>query len=577
MRQRKKIFSEKDISPDEIFLDAKNMPNFSRESFEGVMEKTIAPAGALVMAAVFGLVLIIMIFKVGILQFNQGEAFYQRAKENRLRLMTLFPERGVIYDRRGLELAWNDNFAGEIIRVYTNLSGLSHLLGYMGFFSEEELAEGDFNRQSKYGRAGLEKGLDDFLRGQKGRRLVEVDSLDRIISESVQQMPENGADVALTIDAEMQSKLFEKIQNTIKDRGFKGGAGIVMNPQNGEILAMTSWPEYDSNAFSKGEAEKLPFFLNNEEKPLFFRAVSGLYSPGSTIKPIIALAALEEGVIDKDRSIFSAGSISVTNPYDSDKNTVFYDWKAHGWVDMRRAIAVSSNVYFYTIGGGFEDIGGLGVSRLKKYFEMFGLGKKTGLEFLPEEAGFVPDPEWKEKYFSDKIWRVGDTYNLSIGQGWLEATPLQMAAAASIISRNGERIKPHLLKEMRFTDKNKKIDPVKSSEAEFNRVNIEEKYFKIVKEGMKIAVEEGTAQALSGLGIEIGAKTGTAQIGGGKVDSWLIAFAPYDNPRLVLTIVLEGGNADNLVGAPFAARQFFEWLILNRPEYLTVDNGVDPN
>ncbi|MEK7596248.1 MAG: penicillin-binding transpeptidase domain-containing protein, partial [Patescibacteria group bacterium] len=438
MRQRKKIFSKKDISPDEIFLDAKNMPNFSRESFEGVMEKAIVSANVLIMAAVFGLVLTAMLLRVGILQFSRGEAFYQRAKENRLHLAALFPERGVIYDRRGLELAWNDISSDKIIRVYADLPGLSHLLGYTGFLSEKELAKGNFDGQFKYGRTGLEKGLEDFLKGKKGRRLVEVDSLGKTVSESVQQAPENGADVTLSIDAEMQSKLFEKIQNTAKDRGFKGGAGIVMNPQNGEILAMTSWPEYDLNAFSKGEEEKLSIFLNNKEKPLFFRAVSGLYPPGSAIKPIIALAALKEGVIDKDRFIFSAGSISVANPYDPDKSSVFYDWKAHGWVDLKKALAVSSNVYFYTIGGGFEEIGGLGVSRLKKYFEMFGLGKKTGLEFLPEEAGFIPAPEWKEKYFSDKIWRVGDTYNLSIGQGWLEVTPLQMAVAASIISRNGE-------------------------------------------------------------------------------------------------------------------------------------------
>ncbi|MBI2628040.1 MAG: hypothetical protein HYW71_01225 [Candidatus Niyogibacteria bacterium] len=570
MRQRKKIFSKKDISPDEIFLDAKNMPNFSRESFEGIMEKAIISANAWVMTAVFGLVLAVMFLKVGILQISQGEMFYQRAKENRLHLMSLFPERGVIYDRRGLELARNENFSNEIIRVYADLPGLSHLLGYMGFLSEEELKEGNFDRQSKYGRAGLEKGLDNFLRGKEGQRLVEVDSLGKIVSESIQRAPENGANITLSIDAEMQSKLFEKIQNTAQDRGFKGGAGIVMDSQNGEILAMTSWPEYDPNAFSKGEAEKLPFFLNNEEKPLFFRAISGLYSPGSSIKPVIALAALKEGVIDKDHSIFSAGSISVANPYDPGKKSVFYDWKAHGWVNLEKALAVSSNVYFYAIGGGFEEISGLGVSRLKKYFEMFGLGKKTGLEFLPEEEGFIPSPDWKEKYFSDKIWRLGDTYNLSIGQGWLEVTPLQMAVVTSIISQNGKKIKPHLVKEMIFTDK--KNVPLPLS---FEKIDIEEKYFKIVKEGMKMAVEEGTAKALSGLRAEIAAKTGTAQIGSNRVDSWLVAFAPYDNPRLVLTIVLEGGNANNLIGAPFAAKQFFEWLILNRPEYLAVDNGID--
>ena len=570
MRRRKKNFSKKDISPDEIFLDAENMPDFNRESFEGMIEKAIIPDSALIMAAVFGLVLAALFLRVGILQLNQGEAFYQRAKENRLHLTPLFPERGVIYDRRGLELAWNGVSSNEIIRVYADLPGLSHLLGYLGFLPEKELAEGDFDWQSKYGRQGLEKGLDIFLRGKRGRRLIEVDSLGKIISESVQQSPENGANVILSIDAEMQSKLFEKIQNTVKDRGFKGGAGIVMNPQNGEILAITSWPEYDLNAFSRGEAEKLPFFLNSEEKPLFFRAVSGLYPPGSIIKPIIALAALKEGIIDKDRFIFSAGSIAVANPYDPDKNSVFYDWKAHGWVDLKKALAVSSNVYFYTIGGGFEEIGGLGVSRLKKYFEMFGLGEKTGIEFLAEEAGFVPGPEWKEKYFSDKVWRLGDTYNLSIGQGWLEATPLQMAAAASMISRNGEKFKPRVVKEMIFAD-GKNVSLAAGSE----RVDIEEKYFQIVKEGMKMAVEEGTAKMLSDLGIGIAAKTGTAQIGGGKVDSWLVAFAPYNDPRLVLTIVLEGGNADNLVGAPFAGRQFFEWVVLNRPEYLAVDNGVD--
>ncbi|MBI5787173.1 MAG: hypothetical protein HY446_01325, partial [Candidatus Niyogibacteria bacterium] len=272
-----------------------------------------------------------------------------------------------------------------------------------------------------------------------------------------------------------------------------------------------------------------------------------------------------EKIIDPSKQILITGSITIPNTYFPDKASVIYDWKANGWVDMRRALAVSSNVYFYTVGGGFGNQAGLGVRRIIDYASRLGLGQKTGVE-LGGAEGFLPTPEWKEKNFpSDPVWRIGDTYNLSIGQGMLQVSPIQMAVLTSIIANEGLKPTPHLLKSYLSSDGKKEDFQPK----ELERVDLPVEVFKIVKEGMREAARTGTAAALSGTGVSAAGKTGTAEIGSGaRVNSWFIGFFPYENPRVALAVVLEGGRAENLVGAPYAASRMVSWMVQNKPEFM---------
>jgi penicillin-binding protein 2 len=222
---------------------------------------------------------------------------------------------------------------------------------------------------------------------------------------------------------------------------------------------------------------------------------------------------------------------------------------------MRRALAVSSNVYFYEIGGGFEKREGLGIERIAKYAKKFGLGSKTGIDVDEEEKGLIPMPEIKLKNPIDKIWRIGDTYNASIGQGAWQVTPVQMARVAGAVATGGKLLSPCLAKSCENYGVSTSID-------------ILQKHFKVVKEGMRMAVTGGTAKALNIPEVKIAAKTGTAEIGSKYVNSWIIGFAPYDEPKVAFAIVMEKGPRENLVGALYVARALFDWMAINKPEYL---------
>ncbi|MBI1957085.1 MAG: hypothetical protein HYS44_01335 [Candidatus Niyogibacteria bacterium] len=557
--RRKSNLTHRGIEPDEIFLDSKNLPGFDRELFEGRLERPLSARVAYLFYAAFLGVTAVFVFRLGELQIARGEELRARADTNRLVRVRLSAERGLVYDRRGMELAWNDPGA----RVYSKLAGLAHVVGYVGY--PNEFSDGEDPRV-RIGQAGIERAYNNVLRGRDGSRLVEEDVGGAVISEAVEYAPKDGDDVVLTIDAELQSAVFEKVKATVLERGFRAGSAILTNPVTGEILAATSFPEYNSSALSASSSqEAVDDYRTDPRKPFFFRAFEGLYPPGSTFKTVVAAGALAERTITPEYQIFSSGSIAIPNPYNPKEESRFFDWKAHGWVDMRRALAVSSNVYFYSIGGGFENIKGLGVAKIADYAKKFGLGALVGVE-LPEKEGLVPTPEWKAKNQpSDPVWRVGDTYNLSIGQGMIQVTPLQMAQLVSLIAMDGVAAEPHLIKETRAENSFE----ARPTAIAYKIAGIPKDAFSVVKEGMHAAVAGGTASALSGLGVGVAGKTGTAEIGFGKtVNSWFIGFLPYENPQLALVVVLEGGDAKNLVGAPFVAREIVSWLIENRPEYL---------
>jgi penicillin-binding protein 2 len=331
----------------------------------------------------------------------------------------------------------------------------------------------------------------------------------------------------------------------------------MMNVENGELLALTNYPEYNSEVLSLGEdREKINTYFTDKRKILLNRVVSGLYTPGSIVKPFLAIGALAEGVITPDKVIYTTGSISIPNPYNKDDKTVFKDWKNHGPVDMRTAIAVSSDVYFYEIGGGFQDQKGMGIANIEKYSRMFGISEKTGINLLGEQTGTIPNPEWKKKMFKGDIWRVGDTYHTSIGQYGYQVTPLQMVRATAALANGGTLLTPHLLAGESTANDSKNID-------------LPQEYFKVAQEGMREAVTSGTASSINTPLVKIAAKTGTAQVGLSKanVHTWVIGYFPYENPKYAFTLLMENGPANNSTKAVYIMKNLLEWMTVNAPEY----------
>lgn len=555
MSKRKKY--DHKIYPDEIFLDSKNISGFDTSQFEGRLEKPIGKKTFVYMGAFIGFFSLFFISRIFFLQIFEGEKFIARSERNSFKKENITPLRGIIYDRNKTVLVWN----GENGRRYADIPGLSHILGYTGLPSEEDFKKRpDIPSEYMVGKDGIEGKHDEVLRGIPGTKFTERDSQGNPISESVQVLPQNGQNLTLTIDSEVQSNLFTAMDSVAREKGFEGGAAVIMNVSNGNILAMISVPEYSSKVLSEGgPASLINDYIEDKNKPFINRAISGLYAPGSIVKPFIALAALNEGIISPEKKIFSAGQISIPNPFFPDKKTIYKDWKAHGWVDIRQALAVSSDVYFYEIGGGFEDMRGLGINKIYEYAKKLGLEDKTGIDLLGELEGVIPSPAVKEKNSpADPIWRVGDTYISTIGQGYFLATPIEIVTYIASIANNGKIVTPHLVENENY-----------NLEIPQKNLGISEEYFKIVKEGMRMAITEGTAQGLSYPDFKIAAKTGTAEVGEKKnfSHSWIVGFYPYENPKYAFAAVLEKGHAGNTVGAPYAMKQFFDWLKLYHLEY----------
>ncbi|MCX6712303.1 MAG: penicillin-binding transpeptidase domain-containing protein [Candidatus Vogelbacteria bacterium] len=322
---------------------------------------------------------------------------------------------------------------------------------------------------------------------------------------------------------------------------------------------MVSYPDFDPNIISAGQDVKvIKQYFSDKNNIMLNRAISGLYAPGSIFKPFVAMGALTEKTVDPQKTFVTNGELVVPNPYDKTQKTIFKDWKNNGVVDMRRAIAVSSNVYFYIIGGGFGGQKGLGIENIGRYARLFGLSQKTGVNLPGEVEGVIPSPAWKAENFKGEPWRLGDTYHTSIGQYGVLVSPIQMARAYAAIANGGKLIQPTML-------------AIKPDQAVIQAsVPISADNFKIIHEGMRRVVLEGTAQGLNIPNVEIAAKTGTAELGITKerVNSWSVGFWPYESPRFVFAIAMEKGARGNLFGSVYAMRQLFDWMTINTPEYL---------
>ena len=554
------------VEPDEIFLDAKNIQNFDVQQFEGRLEKPISKRIIYFLGFIFSLIIFVFGSRLFSLQIKEGEAYFKRSENNKLDEVIIFADRGIIYDRKGVELAWNSKIPTQntqedkkeeflSLRNYL-IPSFAHILGYVAPPQSDK--SGKYWQTDFIGKDGLEKIYDDKLKGKNGSKIVEVDARGDIHSFNIVNPPERGPDLKTTLDSRLNIAMFNKIKENATTYGYKGGVGIIMDIHNGEILSATSYPEYDSNILSKGEDKStIANYLNDSRKVFLNRITSGLYTPGSIVKPFFAYAALDQGIINKDKQILSTGSISIPNPYDKSKPTIFKDWKAHGYTDMAEAIAVSSDVYFYTISGGFGDQKGLGISKLEQYARMFKIGEETGIDLPTEKGGIIPNPEWKAKNFNGEIWRIGNTYHTSIGQYGFQVTPIEMTRAVSALANGGTFVKPHFL----LDDEKAKND---ISKIELNQNNL-----KVVHDGMRQAVTYGTALPLNVDYVSVAAKTGTAQLGvlKNRVNSWVIGFFPYENPKYAFVVMMESGPNSGALGAAGVMRQILDTINLETKEY----------
>ena len=438
-------------------------------------------------------------------------------------------------------------------RHYLDGSAFAHVIGYTGLDKNNKII----------GKVGLEAFYNDYLKGSDGNTILYRDALGKIVDKKTVNLAVNGNDIYTAIDADFQKYFYDLLTNQLSFLGRSAGVGIALNPKTGEVLSLISLPSFDNNIFGEaGKNQERIKLINSGLKPMFNRAVSGVYTPGSVIKPVVAVAGLKEGVIDTSTKVFSAGFIEIPNPYNPDQPSRFLDWKAHGWVDVYSALARSSNIFFYAVGGGFGDIKGLGIDRLNQYWREFGLGKKTGIDLGAESAGFLPNPDLKEKKSGD-IWRIGDTYNVTIGQGDLMVTPLQILSQIASMANGGKFFKPYLLEKIEDTYGKTLMETRPSVLLDNSSL---EDYFKEVRKGMEDAVSKpyGTANMLSVLPVKAAGKTGSSQVSNNtKTNAFFIGYMPADDPQIAVLVLIEDAKEGSLNAVP-VGKDALEWYYYNR-------------
>ena len=437
-------------------------------------------------------------------------------------------------------------------RAYSQNISLSHVIGYTGKISSaeyENLKNTGYGLAEHTGKVGIEKEYETYLRGKPGIDLEEVDSRGKIIDISGAEEPVPGANLYLNIDSDLQNFIWDELKKTIDEYDSPGGSVVVMNPQNGNILSLVSYPGYDNNLFAQGIADKTyQSILNDPSKPLFNRAITGEYPSGSTFKMVVGTAGLEERIINRFFSINSVGGFEI-NGYN------FPDWKfgGHGITNITKALAESVNTFFYIIGGGKDDFIGLGVKKIYEYGLKYGLTKKTGIDIPSESSGFLPTPEWKEEQTGER-WFLGDTYHLSIGQGGILVTPIQVANYTAAVANGGTLYRPKILNSIELNEKRE------YSQTEIlNKEVASKQSIDIIRQGLREAVTYGSARSLLSVSVPLAGKTGTAEFNKNKEPhAWFTGFGPYENPEIVVTVMIEQGVGGSTTATPIA-KKVFEW------------------
>lgn len=573
---------------------------------------------------------LILVLRLAYLQFSQFKRYATLSLKNQMSIIPITPPRGVILDKNGVILADNipvyvleiipervknlantlqklkellpsitdddiDNFNHErgqnrayvpipfklklsqeevaifasnqyqfpgvsikarLMRNYPLAEITAHVLGYVGRINEQELQQVDstnYRSTNFIGKAGIEKYYEDVLHGSVGYQQVETDVSGRTLRILSKQTPISGAKIYLTLDARLQQAVYGAMQD-------KRGAVVAMKVKNGDILAMVSSPSYNPNLFVNGISSKdYKELANSPDRPLYNRAVRGLYPPASTVKPFIAIAGLEKGVVTTDTKIYDPGWYRLPNV-----THLYRDWKrtGHGVVNLKRAITVSCDPYFYQLGNK------MGISAIEDMLTQFGFGQLSHVDLFEEAPGLVPSPAWKRRS-KGVHWYPGDTLITSIGQGFMLASPLQLANATASLSQHGRRYRPHLLS--KTVQDHGKIHKFKNLE-EYPIQLKDEEYWAIVAEAMQAVVSsgEGTASYRFGRNTSytVAAKTGTAQVFSGnqyekkayndipvalRNHTLFIAFAPVEKPEVAIAIMVENDSA-----APLIARKVMD-------------------
>lgn len=438
----------------------------------------------------------LLVAQLIVLQAVQGKRNLTLSEGNRIKIEKIKAPRGIIYDRRETPLVYNvPGEKTELMRDYLYGPILAHVLGYVDV---------DF-----VGKSGLEKEYDEALRGVDGGELVEVDTEGKKIRLLGKKEPVPGENLYLTIDLDLQKKAYEALGN-------KKGAIVASDPRTGEILALVSKPSFNPNEISEG-------ILNDPNQPLFNRAASGVYPPGSIFKIVTATAGLESGKINKNTKILDTGEIRIGKYR---YGNWYFDrfGRTEGLLDVVRAIKRSNDIFFYRVG---ERVG---ARKMVEWAKAFGLGR---------EAGFLPDPE-------SERWFLGNTYHLAIGQGKIGVTPLQVNMMANVIANGGKLCQPQILTMDACQD-----------------LGLEKETIELVKEGMEEACREGgTSLRFLDFDFSVGCKTGTSEFGdpAGRTHAWFTVFAPADNPEISITVLVEAGGGGSEVAAPIAKEILQEWV-----------------
>lgn len=571
---------------------------------------------SIVFKIIFAVIAILLLSRLVFLQAVQTQQYAQQAKANKLRLIKLDAPRGVIYDRNWAILAenmqgfkvsviplklrknkeavvvitdklgldatsvsekivkagWNSphpillkrnpspedlsyfaenpidglELSQTVVRLYPNKETGAHILGYTGELTANELKlskYSDYTLGDVVGKEGIETIFENDLKGEVGLKNISPTGEEE---EEAAISPKPGNNIKLTIDSDLQAIAQDAV------RGLKATV-VVMDPNTGEILAMVSNPTFDPNIFQRTIAQSEWDNLQKLDHPFLNRALSA-YPSGSTFKPFVSVAALEEKKVSPTEIFLSTGSMRIGN-------RIFNDWKkgGFGYVRLEQALAYSIDTVYYELGLR------LGADNIHKYADMFGFGKRTGVNLPGESDGNNPSSKWKQEVYHQD-WMPGDSANFAIGQGFFTATPLQLAVAASALINGGYVVRPTLVEEI-ITPQNKVI--YKHKPEYVNRITASAENIDIVKQGMLACVEYGTGQAVKVPGLKIAAKTGSAEARAwAKTHSWFLTFAPYDKPSMVIVVFAEEAGHGGEVGAPIARKIYqyaFNKTIIYQP------------
>jgi penicillin-binding protein 2 len=443
---------------------------------------------------------------------------------------------------------------------------VSNVLGYVYSLDAEEYADlkdKGYLPSDRIGKTGVELTYESVLRGRPGTKVVETDASGREIGTVDELAAQPGNSLVLSIDLDLQRRVTEVLQQGMGQSA--NAAAVVVDVKSGEILALVSLPAYDNNVFTNpSDTKPIEQLLSDPGKPLVDHAIAEMYPPGSTFKQVTALAALQEGVANASTQITSLGSIQVKNQFNPNIVYTFKDWAALGTLNFYRGVAMSSDVYFYYLAGGYTDpntgkevFQGLGATRLSQWARKFGLGTPTGIDLPGESEGNIPDPDWKERTFGEP-WTIGDTYNMGIGQGYVTATPVQMAMVTAAIANGGDVLVPHVVHALTGPDGNVVLPTQRKVKS---NLNVDPRNIDILREGMREAVDGGTAATAAIKNVQLAGKTGTAEFGerhpDGSYDEhgWFSGFGPFNNPEIAVTVFLDRGNGA-LNAAPVASKIF---------------------